>query len=412
MNCGVYSTDMKIHHFLLVGAAAVLVVIAGYTYQMQYHSHQMEEERSVHQEVKPQSSNESGLTLPNGFTLSRYSENVPSVRVLAFDPQGVMLASLMNEGKVVALPDDDADGVADATEVLVEGLDHPHGILVLCEGDRSCFLYIAETHRLSSYRYDLATRGIGEQRTLAQFPNDGGHFTRSLHLHPDGEQILIAIGSHCNACEESDPRRASVLSYSIATGEVTPYASGLRNTVFMATDPVTGSVWGTDHGRDQLGDDLPPDEVNILDQGGNYGWPFCYGKNVPDTSMRASAALCEESVPSHVDLQAHSAPLGIAFVPEEGWPEQMRNDLLVAYHGSWNRSVPTGYKVVRFDLSSDQRMATNQPHDFLSGFLKEGASSDTSLGRPVAVVALPGGTAYVSDDKSGVIYKLQYHDTE
>lgn len=386
----------------------VLVLFTGYRYQSLDRVDPPEPQQTLQHENKLQYSDETGLTLPEGFSLSVYSEDVPSVRVLTFDPRGVMLASLMNEGKVVALPDEDEDGVSDATKVLLEGLDHPHGILVLCENDQTCLLYVAETHRLVSYAYTVATNEVGEPRTLAVFPNDGGHFTRSLHAHPDGEHILVAIGSLCNACQEDDARRAAVLLYSITTGELTPYATGLRNTVFMATDPITGAVWGTDHGRDQLGDDLPPDEVNILKLGGDYGWPYCYGENVPDQTMGATSESCDGSLPSHIDLQAHSAPLGIAFIPEEGWPEEMRNDLLVAYHGSWNRSVPTGYKVVRFDLSSDTRVVTNGPHDFLGAFLEEGKPSEASLGRPVAVMTLPGGTAYISDDKSGVIYKLQY----
>jgi glucose/arabinose dehydrogenase len=175
--------------------------------------------------------------------------------------------------------------------------------------------------------------------------------------------------------------------------------------VFMTTHPVTGDIWGTDMGRDNLGDDVPPDEVNILREGGNYGWPSCYGKNIHDTNFDKNTyfrAPCQEpfEVPSHMDLQAHSAPLGLAFVPEEGWPEEYWHDLLVAYHGSWNRSVPTGYKIVRFNLTP-QGEQIGAPQDFMANFR---TSDGTIYGRPVDILVEPGGSLYVTDDKAGAIY--------
>ena len=207
--------------------------------------------------------------------------------------------------------------------------------------------------------------------------------------------------------------RATVQEIDLSTNKTTTFASGLRNTVFMAIDPVIGEVWGTDNGRDLIGDDIPPDEVNIIEQGKNYGWPICYGANIHDTDFDSSRSLpagrqaCADMVPPHIELQAHSAALGIAFIPEEGWPEDMGNDILIAYHGSWNRSEPTGYKVIRFNLNQRSRDAIGGPIDFLTGFLPEGSNdTDDAIGRPVGILAEPGGIIYISDDRAGAIYRI------
>jgi len=357
------------------------------------------------------------LTAPEGFTTTIFSREVPGARVMIRDPKGAILVSETSEGKVVALPDVNADGKADQTITVLEGLKQPHGLLVLCPytGDTSvdqknCILYVAETDKLKTYRYDPDTYKAIYIETITTFPSGGGHFTRTLHEHPDGKRILISVGSSCNVCEEKNPLRATVLQMDLVTKTISVFAAGLRNTVFMATDPVMGEVWGTDNGRDLIGDDIPPDEVNVLTEGNNYGWPICYGANVHDTDFDKKQYIrdpCTDMTPSHIDLQAHSAALGLAFVPEEGWPDEMMSDLLVAYHGSWNRSTPTGYKVVRFNLDQRTREAVGAPVDFLTGFLPANDSdTDNAIGRPVGLLIEPGGTVYVSDDRAGAIYKV------
>ena len=165
-----------------------------------------------------------------------------------------------------------------------------------------------------------------------------------------------------------------------------------------------GETWVTEMGRDHLGDDLPPDEVNILEEGGDYGWPFCYGENIHDTVFDKNVYIrdpCEDKIPSHIDLQAHSAPLGLTFVPEGvGWPEAYEGDLLVAYHGSWNRTIPTGYKIMRFILDDEGNVVRRE--NFLSGWLTE----DGVLGRPVDLVFNTNGALFISDDRAGVIYRV------
>lgn len=361
------------------------------------------------------------LTVPEGFTATIFSRDVPGARVIIRDPKGTFLVSETSEGKVVALPDTNTDGKADGTRTVLEGLRQPHGILVLCpdtgfvSADQdACVLYVAETGELKSYAYDADTMTAIYKKTITTFPVGDGHFTRTLLMHPDGKRLLVSVGSSCNVCDEDDPRRATILAIDLSTEKVTTFATGLRNAVFMAIDPVHGEVWATENGRDLIGDDIPPDEVNIIREGSDYGWPICYGANIHDEDFDTRQYIrdpCTDKTPPQIALQAHSAALGLAFVPEEGWPEDMRNDLLIAYHGSWNRSVPTGYKVVRFDLNTDiSRAAAEGPIDFVTGFLAPGAKTDKAIGRPVGLLAEPGGVVYLTDDRAGAVYKI-YRNT-
>jgi len=356
------------------------------------------------------------LTVPEGFTATIFSRDVPGARVMTRDQNGTLLVSLTASGKVVALPDTNGDGAADAPVTILEGLRQPHGILVDCDDTLStegamtgCRLYVAETGALKSYAYDADTHTATDMKQLATFPTGGGHFTRTLLMHPDGQRLLVSVGSSCNVCIEADAKRATVQALTLATNQMTTFATGLRNTVFMATNPVTGAIWGTDNGRDVIGDDIPPDEVNIIEEGKDYGWPFCYGKNVEDTDF-GGAGRCQDTTSSYIDLQAHSAALGLAFIPEEGWPEEMRHDLLIAMHGSWNRSTPTGYKVVRVDLDQNAAFRGGAITDFVTGFLAAGADEDEAIGRPVDIMAEPGGTLYVSDDRAGAIYRITLNE--
>ena len=371
------------------------------------------------------------LEAPEGFTATIFSRDVPGARVMTRDPKGTLIVSLTAKGKVVALPDFDADGMADRVVTILAELKQPHGILFDCpdtgfeSADQdACKLYVAETNAVRAYAYDADTFSASNPKTIAELPSRGGHYTRTLLMHPyptqsGGRRLLVSVGSSCNVCDEGDARRASVQEIDLSTNKMVVFASGLRNTVFMATDPVTGSVWGTDNGRDLIGDDIPPDEVNILKEGREYGWPICYGDNIHDTDFDTSRSLpagrqaCVDMTPAHIELQAHSAALGIAFIPEEGWPEEMGNDLLIAYHGSWNRSEPTGDKVVRFDLDQRSREAIGGPIDFLTGFLPEGGGgASDATGRPVGILTEPGGTVYISDDHAGAIYRITRNSLE
>ncbi len=352
------------------------------------------------------------LNLPDNFGISIFASGVEGARVLTWDPMGRLLVSLTSEGRVVALPDENVDHKADKVLVVTEGLNRPHGLAMDCEGNaavQQCKLYIGETNQVSVFDYNQSEARVTNKRKLVDLPSGGGHFTRTIAFGPD-QRLYVSIGSSCNVCNESDDRRAKIFSMNKDSSDFREYARGLRNAVFFTWSYVDGRMWATEMGRDHLGDDLPPDEINLIREGGNYGWPTCYGKNIHDTDFDKNTYIrnpCEEPTEtgSHVDLPAHSAPLGLAFVPEEGWPEEYWYDLIVAYHGSWNRSEPTGYKLVRVKLDAQGNYEGTE--DFITGWLEGG----TALGRPVDVLIQPGGVMYVSDDKAGVVYRVTYgHD--
>lgn len=350
------------------------------------------------------------LRLQQGFSLSIFAKGLADPRVMILDPADTLLVSMPSQGRVVALPDHDRDGRADAVVTVVDGLDRPHGMAVRCSPD--CRLYVAEEDQINAYSYNLKTMKAVKQKKIADLPAGRGHVTRTLLFlpRPDDDELLISVGASCNVCIEDDWRRAKVLVVSAGGGDLRTFASGLRNPVFMTIHPETKKVWATEMGRDLLGDDLPPDEINIIAKGRNYGWPFCYGKNVHDNDFdSAMKKSCREpeTYPSHINIPAHSAPLGLSFFPEDGWPAGFRNNLLVAYHGSWNRSVPTGYKIVRYRLDGSGNFLGVD--DFVTGWLtKDG----TALGRPVDIMVRPGGTIFVSDDRAGVIYRITRNNTQ
>lgn len=343
--------------------------------------------------------NNTPLELPEGFSIEVFAKEVPGARVLVGpDRLGNFWLSQTSEGVVSNVAVDKEGKVTNITPIF-KGLDRPHGLAL--DPQDPLTLYIAETDSIS--RVQLYTEGSLQQ--VAQLPGGGRHFTRTIGFGPDG-RLYVSIGSSCDVCEEENPRRAAIYFMEPDGSDLLEYADGLRNAVFFDWDPVTGDMWATEMGRDHLGDNLPPDEVNIVQRGNWYGWPWLYGDNVRDSEFKPGVTpdAGREPVPSHIDLQAHSAPLGLAFVPEEGWPADMALDLLVAYHGSWNRTEPTGYKIMHFDLTQDTREAVDR-QDFISGWLQEDGGI---LGRPVGLLARPGGVLYITDDHAGVIYKITY----
>lgn len=370
------------------------------------------------------------LKLPLGFAIRIFAQDLQSPRVLKLGPSGTLLASIPAQGRIVALPDQNRDGKADKVVTVAGGLNRPHGFAFHPQDPQK--LYIAEVDQLALYDYDSQTMKATRKRKIADLPSgDGRHWTRTLlfigsdtkaGLKPaptEGGQkssaafgsspshrLLISVGSSCDTCVEKDPRHGTIQVVEAKGGDLQPFATGLRNAVFMTRHPVTGQVWVTEMGRDYLGDNLPPDEINIVREGKDYGWPWCYGKQVHDSEFDPAdkkKAFCKETVPSYIDIQAHSSPLGLAFVPTTpAWPEQYHHDLLVAYHGSWNRTIPTGYKIRRFKLDAEGNYSGRE--DFITGWLTD----EGALGRPVDVLLQPDGVMYISDDKAGVVYRVVY----
>ncbi len=340
------------------------------------------------------------LKLPKGFSVSIFAKDLPGARVMRFDHLGNIWVSRTSAGAVTRL--DVKNGQVVKQSDVFSGMQKPHGLAF--DPQDNNFLYVAEENRIRSFRVD---EGAGNGKEVLSLPSGGGHFTRTAGFGPDGG-LYVSVGSSCNVCRESDQRRATILRFDPATKQSRVFARGLRNAVFFTWNPADGQMWATEMGRDWLGDDLPPDEINIIKDGQNYGWPICYGKNIHDTDFDKNAYIrnpCSEpfETGSFIDIPAHSAPLGLAFIPpNSSWPEDYWHDLIVAYHGSWNRSEPAGYKVVRYRF--DKNGSYGGVEDFITGWL----APDGALGRPVDVLVQPGGVMYISDDKAGVIYRVVY----
>lgn len=333
------------------------------------------------------------LTLPAGFSINVFAKLLVGARDIAQDAEGNLWVSQLSQGKVTKLTLE--AGKLKETTAPFQKLNNPHGLVF--DPDEANILYIAEERRITKARLN----SDAPLEKLVDLPEGNNHNRRTLAIGPD-KRLYVSIGSSCNVCNESNQQNATVYSLNRDGSDFKVFATGLRNAAFLAFRPTDGKLWATENGRDLLGDNLPPDEVNILEAGKFYGWPFCYGKNVADTNFNRNAATrCATAVPSHINLQAHSAPLGLAFIPDtESWPADMRGDLLVAYHGSWNRTQPTGYKVVRIDINADG--SAGETHDFISGWL----TADGALGRPVDVLPTADGRLYITDDKAGVVYEV------
>lgn len=351
-------------------------------------------------QVTEQGENTTGfpLKLPDGFSIHLFARNLGKPRVMTWDPQGRILVSIPASGTVVALTNTDEDVEADTSITVKTNLNSPHGIAFYQNK-----LYIAETDAVAVYDYDVSTAKASNRKKIVDLSGGGNHFSRTIGFGPEDGKLYISAGSTCNACNEKDWRRALIMVANPDGSDLRPYATGLRNSVFFTWSYVDGRMWATDMGRDLIGDDIPPEEINIIQEGAFYGWPYCYGKNVQDTVFDKSSEAqekCTKAEPSYIDMQAHSAPLGLAFIPEEGWPQEYWYNLLVAFHGSWNRSQPTGYKVVRIKLDDKGKYLGIE--DFITGWQTE----NDVLGRPVDILIQPGGVMYLSDDKAGVVYKI------
>ncbi len=349
------------------------------------------------------------IHLPPGFKIDVFASDLGTPRFMAFSPDGVLFATIINGGKVVALPDKNKDGKADRVITFISGLNRPHGIAFYRD-----YLYIGETDEIVRFKYNGFDSPPGKKEVIVPNLPIGGHFTRTVRFGPDGK-MYVSIGSSCNICEEKDKRRAAILQFNPDGTGGRIFAKGLRNAVGFTWRPGTEEMWATDNGRDWLGDNLPPEEIDIVKEGNhrdwgsnqeggylgnNYGWPYCYGDRIPDPRYN-NADFCKSTTPPAFQMQAHSAPLGLTFYTGKLFPPQYRGDLFVAFHGSWNRSVPTGYKVVRIKIKNGKPEGIE---DFATGWLK----GSRAWGRPVDVVVGPNGGLYVSDDMGGVVYRITW----
>lgn len=340
------------------------------------------------------------IHLPPGFSIAVYAKDLPNARMLRFTEAGDLLVSLPSEGRVVLLEKDaDNDGAPDGRSDLVTGLNRPHG-LDFYQG----WLYIAETDAIGRISFDAKTRKIqGEyERIVNDIPGGANHWSRTVRFGPDG-LMYVSVGSSCNACEEKNPKRAAILRYKPDGGQEELFATGLRNTVGFDWHPVTHELFGVDNGRDFLGDEFPPDELNRIEQGKFYGWPYANGNKAPDPDFGAGhEEKIRGSQPPVHKYAAHTAPLGITFLRNKNWPPEFKNAALVALHGSWNRTEKIGYKVVSLHFGPKGTIAER---NFVTGFERQG----DVIGRPVDIAEGPDGGIYISDDFTGSVYRVYRH---
>lgn len=359
-----------------------------------------------------------GLALPEGFDVSVFARDLVSPRVIVFDPQGRLLVSEPKAGRVSMVSE------AGIRQTLLEGLNKPHGLAFYTDPKtKIAYFYVAEVREVVRYRYDAKTGSVdtSKRESIVNLPPSGRHETRTIGFGNDFRKdpiveglprksflspikLYTSIGSSCDVCLEDTWKYSAILESDPEGTYAAEVAGGLRNSVFFDFHPQTGEIWATEMGRDGLGDDLPPDEINVIKVGAKYGWPYCYGNKMRDTSFKEKTTRtdlpmdCSLTEAPHIQIPAHSAPLGIAFIPSN-WGS-MAGDLLVAYHGSWNRSSPTGYKVVKFDLSDNG--ASEGVQDFITGWLVD----KKTIGRPVDLKFDSSGALFISDDQAGMIYKV------
>lgn len=337
------------------------------------------------------------LQTPPGFTVSIFAAGLRGPRWMSFGPDGNLYVSLPREGRVVMLPDRDRDGRADDVIVIVEGVSGAHGLAWLRDS-----LWVSTSTHVLKLRFQAGDeRARGYDVIVGGLTDGSGHSTRTLLFDPGGRHLYVAVGSSCNICEERDRRRAAIVRYNVDGSGETIYARGLRNVVGLEFHPATGTLWATQNERDWLGDDLPLEELNIIQQGGDYGWPYCYGTRIPNPEY-GDARRCADTIPPALTFQAHSAPLGMTFYTAAQFPEEYRGDAFIAFHGSWNRSQPTGYKVVHVEVKDGKPVSS---HDFVAGWL---TSEGSVWGRPVDVKVGPEGALYISDDQGGRIWRVTY----
>jgi glucose/arabinose dehydrogenase len=339
------------------------------------------------------------VRVPEGFSIGVFASGIRNARLLRFTPTGDLLVSAPRQGRVFLLERDaNGDGRADGLRPLLEGLNLPHGI-DLFKG----WLYVAETERILRVRFDPASRSVqGSTETVVQgLPGGGNHWTRTIRFGPEG-RLYLSIGSSCNVCLEPDPRRAAIVTYEPDGSGERIFATGLRNAVGFDWAPSSEDLYATDNGRDYLGDDFPPCELNRVVRGGFYGWPHAHGDRIPDPDLGAGyQERIRASIPPVHGFGAHTAPLGITFYRGRTFPDRYRGAAFVALHGSWNRTRKAGYKVVALRWEADGDV---QESDFITGFEVE----EDVIGRPVDVAEGPDGALYVSDDFAGSVYRVTY----
>ena len=342
------------------------------------------------------------LRVPGGFRIGVFASGLGTARMLAVGDDGTIYVTRRDSGDVLALKDD-GTGKAVTPRKVVTDLPRVHGIAL--HGGR---MYLATIREV--YVADVSADGsVGTPRAIVTgLPDGGQHPNRTVGVGPDG-MLYVSVGSTCNQCIETNDEHATILQMALDGSRRGVFARGLRNTVGFTWNPETLAMWGVDHGSDYKGNEIPPEELNEIQNGLHYGWPFCYGKRVADESYAldppgsTKPEFCARTVAPTLTFDAHAAPMQIAFYEGTSFPAEYRGDAFLALRGSWNRSPALGYKVVRIEFRDGVPTRTT---DFLTGFLAQ--KGDRHYGRIAGIVVGRDGSLFVSDDANGVIYRVSH----
>jgi len=340
------------------------------------------------------------LVLPDGFSIALYGR-VENARSMAISPSGVLYVGNRGGDKVYALKDNDGDFKADEIYVLATDMRMPNGV-AFKDGD----LYVAEVSKLWKFpAIESNLTAPVKELIYDDYPTDGHHGWKYIAFGPDGK-LYVPVGAPCNICESKDEIYASITRMNADGSDREVYVSGVRNTVGFAWHPETGDLYFTDNGRDMLGDDIPPCELNrATEKGQDFGYPYCHGGELKDPEF-GDKRSCDEFVAPVQKLGAHVAPLGMKFNTGSMFPSQYANLAFIAEHGSWNRSPEaghSGHKITTVKIEDGQGVAYE---DFITGFLNK--ETNTAWGRPVDVLFLKDGSMLISDDLTGSIYRVTY----
>lgn len=338
----------------------------------------------------------SGFTLPKGFRISVYAEGATTARSMVVSDSGIVYVGSRKAGKVYALVPRSDKQTADVVTV-AEGLENPIGVTLL-----NGALYVGEISRV--IRFDNIDKRYAQKPSYevvkVSLPNDKWHGEKVIKASPDGK-LYIPVGAPCNICDTDDTKSAKIYRMNADGSQLEEIARGVRNTVGFAFHPTTKQLWFTDNGRDELGDNTPSCELNVLTKfGQHFGFPYCHGGVVPDPKF-GQGRSCDEFVEPVAKLGPHVAPLGLSFYTGKQFPEAYRNNIFVAEHGSWNRSTKIGYNVRLITLYGNKMVSDTS---FIEGFLR----GDEVVGRPVDVVTQADGSLLITDDYAGRIFRVIY----
>ena len=349
---------------------------------------------------------------PAGFKVELFAEQLQGPRVIVKAPNGDLFVSETNAGKVVVFRGMAPGGKSQQMEEFTTGLRLPFGIAFYPPGPNPQYVYIADTNAILRFPYqngDLKARGPS-QTIVPDLPAGPNHFARNVVFSPDGKQMYIAVGSHTNVTntdtDKSEYHRADILAANPDGSNLRVYAWGIRNGSGLAINPRNGQLWTSVNERDELGDNLPPDYITHVQEGGYYGWPWYYTGGHEDPRLAGKhPELKDKAIVPDVLLEPHNASLNLTFYEAKKFPKEYRGQIFAAEHGSWNRSVRTGYEVIFVPLKDGK--ATGEYVDFLTGFVLPDGSC---WGRPVGVAVAQDGSLMVTDDGSNSIWRVTYSE--